>query len=202
MRIHTSRVLRIQAEPSERQLEDQLHRFWDLETLGISQNEKSSIDTYVDNITRNKSGRYQVKLPFKEFHPTVSDNYEICEKRLKNKLNTLKKDPELLRKYDEIIQEQRNLGIIEEVDDVGEIGRTSYLPHHPVVRNEKETTKTRVVFDASAKSQHGTSPNDCLHKGPQLTPLLFDILLRFRQFPIALTADRKSIFTNRHCRSG
>lgn len=30
--------------------------------------------------------------------------------------------------------------------------RISYLPHHPVFRQEKSTTKCRAVFDAAAKS--------------------------------------------------
>ena len=36
--------------------------------------------------------------------------------------------------------------------------------------------------------------NECLYKGPQLTPLVFDILLRFRAQVIALTADIEKAF--------
>ena len=51
----------------------------------------------------------------------------------------------------------------------------------------------RIVFDASSKSDR-LSLNDRLYKGPQLTPLLYDILLRFRTFIFALTGDRQSAF--------
>ena len=55
----------------------------------------------------------------------------------------------------------------------------SYLPHQAVCRENSETTKVRVVYDASCKDgKTSTSLNDCLHKGPALTPLIFDILLR------------------------
>ena len=36
--------------------------------------------------------------------------------------------------------------------------------------------------------------NECLYKGPQLTPLPFDILLQFRAQVIALTADIEKAF--------
>ena len=36
--------------------------------------------------------------------------------------------------------------------------------------------------------------NECLHKGPQTTPLIFDILLRFRTFKIALVVDIEKAF--------
>ena len=41
-----------------------------------------------------------------------------------------------------------------------------YFPHQAVIRKEAETTKLRVVFDASSKEdKRGTSLNDCLHVG-------------------------------------
>ena len=62
------------------------------------------------------------------------------------------------------------------------------LPHFPVIRPDKDTSKIRIVFDASAKC-HGTSLKDTIHQGPKLQQDLFDILLRFRRFPMALLCD-------------
>ena len=75
--------------------------------------------------------------------------------------------------------------------------RVSYLPHQAVCRDNVETTKVRIVYDASCKERKtGTSLNDCLHKGPPLTPLIFDILLRFRADRVALVGDIEKAFLN------
>ena len=58
-------------------------------------------------------------------------------------------------------------------------------------------SRVKVVYDASSKEgKYGTSLNDCLHVGPSLTPLLFEILLRFRENNIAIIADIEKAFLN------
>ena len=59
-------------------------------------------------------------------------------------------------------------------------------PHHGIIREEKETTKLRVVFDGSAKDGvKDLSLNDCLEKGTNTTPHILDILLKFRSYSVA-----------------
>ena len=69
-----------------------------------------------------------------------------------------------------------------------------YLPHHPVVRKDKETTKVRVVFYHSSKMKTQLSLNDVLHSGACLLPFLLEILLRIRIGKIGLVADIKQAF--------
>ena len=45
-------------------------------------------------------------------------------------------------------------------------------------------------------TRKGPSLNDCLHVGPSLTQLLFDILLHFRCNRIALISDIEKVFLN------
>ena len=78
-----------------------------------------------------------------------------------------------------------------------------YLPHRDIHRDDKPSTKLRIVFDASAKVKGELSLNDVLHKGPCLTPVLFDMLLRFRTYPVGLIADIEKAYlqisvTERH----
>ena len=91
----------------------------------------------------------------------------------------------------------KSFGIIESVSLENEESNPNihYLPHHAVVREDKSTTKVRIVFDGSARlNNDGLSINDCLECGPNLVPFLFDILIRFRSHPYALVADIEKVF--------
>ena len=72
-------------------------------------------------------------------------------------------------------------------------GMVHYLPHHAVVHYDKDTTKVRVVYDASAKS-NGPSVNDCLHVGPKFNQKINELLFRFQSYPVALVADIEKAF--------
>ena len=65
-----------------------------------------------------------------------------------------------------------------------------YLPQ---VFSQSKPDKIRVVFDCAAV-YHGTSLNDQLLQGPDLTSNRFGVLTRFRQEPVALMADIESMF--------
>ena len=52
----------------------------------------------------------------------------------------------------------------------------------------------RVVYDASARSANSPSLNDCLLNGPKFNQLIFDLLVRFRSYRVALTADLEKAF--------
>ena len=100
--------------------------------------------------------------------------------------------------YNEIFVDYERNGIVEKVPEAEvakEKGTVHYLPHRPVVREDKSTTKIRAVFDASC-SVNGVSLNDCLYPGPNLLVKIFDILLRFRLNKIAILADIKQAFLN------
>ena len=73
------------------------------------------------------------------------------------------------------------------------MGRTHYIPLHAVIREDKQSTKMQTVYDASAKSQ-GPSLNNCLYADPTFEQNTLDILLRFRLFRVAVTADIEKAF--------
>ena len=58
-----------------------------------------------------------------------------------------------------------------------------------------KTTKLRIVYDGSACPQgEDCSLNDCLQKGTNYIPKLFDVLVQFRCHRIAITADIEKAF--------
>ena len=116
---------------------------------------------------------------------------------MKSQVKRLRKQPNILVEYDNIIKQQLDAGVIERVPELDTAEKVHYLPHQAVVRQNAQTTKVRVVYDASAKDlKSNTSLNDCLHIGPSLNPLLLDILLRFRVNRVALVVDIEKAFLN------
>lgn len=69
-----------------------------------------------------------------------------------------------------------------------------FLPHHAVIKNDNLTTKLRVVFDGSPKSDNGLSLNDALYVGPVVQDDLFSILVRFRTYKYVITADINKMY--------
>ena len=64
-------------------------------------------------------------------------------------------------------------GMIERVVEGMEKGNLKhYLAHHPVLTPTKNTTKLRVVYDASLKPG---KVNDCLYRGPVLFQIFVTI---------------------------
>ena len=67
--------------------EKKIENFWNLDLLGIQENELSACEKILSGIEFVKD-RYEVKLPFKENVSLISDNYEMSQSRL----NKLKKN--------------------------------------------------------------------------------------------------------------
>ncbi|VDL84271.1 unnamed protein product [Nippostrongylus brasiliensis] len=138
---------------------------------------------------------YYVCLPWKDIPMALPDNKALAKNRLRSVWSSLQKDKNLLAAYNETFREQLKLGIIEEVDEnTPPLRKVHYLPHQAVLTPHKETTKLRVVYDASAHYKGSPSLNDALHRGPVLLPKLFGLLLRFRIGRIALIADVEKAF--------
>ena len=172
--------------------------FWDLETIGIKpeieSNEEAKVMEEFNRSIKLVEERYEVSWPWKVSKYELPDNYKLAEARLKSLVSNFK-DKKLLLQYDEVIQKQRNEGIIEAAENSTEhllkkSVVTHYLPHHAVIKEDNSSTKLRVVYEGCAKTHPSKkSLNECLHPGPNMIANLVGILLRFRMNPIAFIAD-------------
>ena len=152
-------------------------QLWDLERLGIKASDEvhKSFESDISFI----DGRYSVNLPWKQGHEPLPSNYGNSLSRMKGQIRRLKREPKVLEEYDSIIKDQLSSGVIESVTELEGACKVHYLPHQAVISKDAETTKLRIVYDASAKEgKNRTSLNDCLHIRPSLTPLLFETLVR------------------------
>ncbi|MCG8624233.1 MAG: hypothetical protein MJE68_19840, partial [Proteobacteria bacterium] len=104
MNLVTTHVLRVDTQQNDsKSLDETLRSFWDLESLGIREPEKTMYDEFANTIAF-RDGRYMVSFPWKEFHSPLPDNYQLSHNRLRGLLHRLKQTPSILRVYDDIIR--------------------------------------------------------------------------------------------------
>lgn len=173
-----------------------LKKFWQLEndsfdTKILTEEESYCEDFYEKTTRRDDTGRYIVRLPFREENPQCKygNLRDIAIKRFHHLENQYKKNDQMKVRYAEVMHEYLTLGHMEPIAPDHNRSESVYLPHHAVIRNDKTTTKVRVVFDASCKGINGVSLNDTLMVGPTLQDDLRHIIMRWRMHPICLSAD-------------
>ena len=181
--------------------DDVLRRFWELEEAPsqqacLSAEERMVVRHFDSNHTRTKEGRFIVPLPKDPNARPIGESRSQAVRRFLSLERSLNQKG-CFKEFDTVMQEYFDLGHAEPVptQDMGKpLGTTFYLPMHVVYKMSSTTTKIRAVFDASAKSSTGVSLNDTLLVGPTLHPPLVDVLLRFRLYPVALTADISKMY--------
>ena len=187
---------------SDNDLNEQFQKFCDMEFNDSTYHgraEMSKEDSralgLIEDSTQLKGGHYEIALPWKESPPSLPYNRPLAEHRLDLLKKRLQKDPNLLKKYSDNMDDLLAKGYASEVPQVDLENPQQplwYLPHHPVY-NPNKPEKIRVVFDCAAKYQ-GTSLNDKLFQGPDLMNGLVGILVRFQENPIGMMADVEAMF--------
>ena len=169
-----------------------------LDVLGLGANPESEYQSvhvdFKEQLIRSPEGWYETGLLWKSNHDALHNNKNGSIARLSSLVRRLQHKPELLEEYDNIIQDQLKQGIIEKITQEPS-EKEFYIPHKPVVRDAAESTKVRIVFDASAKgNEKSPSLNDCLEPGPPLQNLLWNVLVRDRLKAVAICGDLKQAF--------
>jgi len=139
---------------------------------------------FLDNVSQNSQGRYTVKFPIKEqILNNIGDSCESALKRLKGIKSRFKRDLTFKSQYVAFLDEYVSLGHMQRVQPpTAEEIISFYLPHYCVFKTVEQTSKIRVIFDASCRSSSGVSLNDALLVGPIVQQDLISILML--QFPL------------------
>lgn len=133
-------------------------------------------------------------MPWKQDRPQLQSNRQMAEKRIHSVEKKLMQDKSLAHAYQSTIGDYIRKGYIREVPEMEPKPASEwFLPHFPVVRPEKSTTKVRIVFDGLAQ-QDGKSLNTESLPGPKLQSDIVDILVRFRKEPFALVGDVRKMY--------
>ena len=125
--------------------EKKIENFWNLDLLGIQENEHSACENVLSRI-EFVNDRYEVKLTFKENVVLVSDNYEMSQNRLNKLKKKLSQNRDNFTEYNNVMKDQLKNGIIEKVEEfqtfaqnrVVEI-RKNILPENGVIVQPKLT---------------------------------------------------------------
>ncbi|XP_065197551.1 uncharacterized protein LOC135829073 [Sycon ciliatum] len=188
----------------EGSIDSLVQNFWNLEAVGMKH--EGTYITSAENLAEEifeksisfHDQRVTIAVPWihSNGEPGVTANRAMADHRLCMLGKTMDKRPELKAAYGKVICSHIDKGYVRTVlaAEVEADGDDQwFLPHFALVRDDKATTKVRVVFDAAAKYD-GTSINECMYARPALQNDLVKVLLRFRKEPVMLTADITVMF--------
>lgn len=168
-------------------LHELLTRFWTQEEVLSTQEEsltpeEASCESHFKSThSRDNTGRYIVRLPLKAPVTSLGDSKRTALRCLSRLRQRFASDPIYHQRYSAFIDEYKALGHLTIVPTPEiESSTVYYLPHHGIVREHSETTKLRVVFNGSSKTNTGISLNDILLTGPKLQSDIADVLLWIR----------------------
>ena len=180
---------------------ENIQTWWDIETYAskinvVSQSKKElQAQKMLESTTKFTGERYEVGMLWSEPEPNLPNNYSSALGQLYSLELRFQRDPNLKNLYQQSIDtdvEKRFVKILDESEVKGTFGKKWYLPHHPVL-NPNKPGKVRRVCNAASKHKE-VCLNDKLVAGPDLLHGLIGTIFRFREGPIALTADIESMF--------
>ena len=104
-----------------------------LDVLGLEdtadRNQQSVYEEFKEQLRQSAEGWYETGLLWKHGHEPLPNNKQGSLRRLGNLGNKLQREPNLLARYDDVIQDQLATRIVERVTSEP-VGREFYITHH------------------------------------------------------------------------
>ena len=190
---------------SNEDLHRYLGRFFSTESIGIISREDDEDSTeealarkmLFENLKFDETRkRYQAPILFKPNARPLKNNVNTaraCLLSLEKRLRKMGLKPMYIDSMNALFER----GDAELVPDAEiEQDECFYLPHTVVAKPQRETTKYRLVWNASKANKMGISLNSEILKTPDLIPRLTGILMRFRLPIYAIAGDVSKMFMN------
>lgn len=204
---HSNKVITLHCTKCDSVVNESLKTFWEAEKVPEVFQEQTSEHNVAENIFQStiklQNNKFQVDLPLKvpidEVNNSLGSSFDQAFYRFLNLERKLHKDVNMLDEYRKFIHEYVELGHAHVVDlKLYNLNKEPvyFLPHHAVVNECSKTTRTRVVFDGSMKTNKKISLNDILLNGPKVQRDLFDIILLYRFGDYTFNTDIRKMFRN------
>ena len=145
----------ISTDLAESCLSFDLEKFWrqeeifDKSTLLLTPEEQECENFFVNTHSRDKNGRYIVRLPFKNSNEnlTFRGSFAKAKKMLHRIEDLFNRNAEFSKAYHTFFSDYKDLGHMEEVRNLLSVGLCYYLTHHGFLH----AGKFRSVFSGAAK---------------------------------------------------
>lgn len=179
---------------SNEQLDNRLRRLWEVdnpqpepawtaEELLVEENFRSTVQ-------RDGTGRYIISMAIRSDASPLGRSRHIAVQRLLALEARCKKQPAFAKKTADFIADYIQTGHMVPVEPPPPDPALSYyIPYHAIQKK-----KFRIVFDGSCPSATVVSYNDQQFAGPKIQADLCEILLLFRTYRYALSADIVKMF--------
>ncbi|CAK1590551.1 unnamed protein product [Parnassius mnemosyne] len=174
----------------------EIQKFWEMEDISeestLALDDQQCIDYYKSATIRREDGRYEVRLPLDpDFSDKLGESKSKAIAQFKSLENIFKKHENIKNQYQSFINEYRALGHMIAATGKPTQGRRHCVLTHHCVRADDTimNSKFRVVFNASCKTSWGNSLNDVMKCGPNLQEDLQSLIIKYRQYQFAFTAD-------------
>lgn len=176
------------------ELNENIKRFWEIEAIpevtAMKKEDRLAESIFLSTHYRDESGRYIVRLPFREGGPILGNSRKIAMKqflKLEERIQNNQVAKDFLQSFFEDYVKMGHM--IPATPMPADISRVYYAPYHIIVGR-----KPRTVFNYSCKTDSGVSLNDLQLIGPRQQDELQMIFMRFRLFMYGLVADIEKMF--------
>jgi hypothetical protein len=179
----------------QKQNEAQFQTTKEDELPGYSKDDRLFFQKVVPYVQQRQDGMLQFPLPFTVEGQAFAYNKSVARNRTKCTLDNMR------RKHSEVFQssidkfnkniQTANPRFVQTANEsnTNPKGCAYWIPIFSVWQKQK----ARLVFNAAAKTE-GKCLNDTLLQGPDRNNSLRGVLLRFRRYPYAVTADIENMF--------